>query len=263
MAEIKALNAGHIHQANYNSFGGTRGDSSNATYKAYAENINSWPISEEKKQKLLDKLYEKYSRLISLEAQHISVMVAGPARYNAKKLDKGDQILQLYAEINDWYRGLERELSRSATEEKADETEHRVERIRFLDSRYPQTNPTTELCKLATVDVKQFITLYEELLPKYKWRKNTVVAKLYAAACDGTLKIAEKEEIYSNGDFTAYKYGDRVYIKFTLKPQRQLIVALKSRGYWWNAYENAWSTYAEKADHEWIKTISERYGKYV
>ena len=28
MAEIKELNAGHIHQANYNSFGGTRGDSS-------------------------------------------------------------------------------------------------------------------------------------------------------------------------------------------------------------------------------------------
>ena len=80
MAEIKELNAGHIHQANYNSFGGTRGDSSNASYKSYAENINSWPISEEKKQKLLDKLYEKYSRLIALEAQHVSVAVAGPAR---------------------------------------------------------------------------------------------------------------------------------------------------------------------------------------
>lgn len=84
-----------------------------------------------------------------------------------------------------------------------------------------------------------------------------------AAACDGTLKIAQKEGIYSNDDFNAYEYNDRVFIKFTLKPQRQLIVALKSRGYWWNAHEGAWSTYADKADREWIKTISERYGKYV
>ena len=263
MAEIKELNAGHIHQANYNSFGGTRGDSSNASYKSYAENINSWPISEEKKQKLLDKLYEKYSRLIALEAQHVSVAVAGPARYNPRKLDKGDQILSLSAEISDWYAGLERELRRSATEEKADEVEHLVESIKFLDSRYPQTNPTVRLCELATVDKDRFIALYEELQPKYKWRKNTVVAKLYAAACDGTLKIAQKEEIYGNADFTAYKYGDRVFIKFMLKPQRQLIVALKSRGFWWNANEGAWSTYAEKADHDWIKTISERYGKYI
>ena len=75
--------------------------------------------------------------------------------------------------------------------------------------------------------------------------------------------VAEKKEIYSNADFTAYEYNDRVFIKFTLKPQRQLIVALKSRGYWWNSGANAWSTYAEKADREWIKTISDRYGKYI
>lgn len=263
MAEIRELNAEHIHQANYNSFGGTRGDSSAASYKSYAENINSWPISEEKKQKLLCKLYEKYSRLIALEAQHVSVMVTGPARYNSRKLDKGDQILSLSAEISDWFAGLERELRRIAAEKKADEVEHLVESIKFLDSRYPQTNPTVKLCELATVDKEQFIALYDELYPKYKWRKNATVAKLYAAAIDGTLKIAQKEEIFSNADFTAYKYGDRVFIKFVLKPQRQLIVALKSRGYWWNANKGAWSIYADKADSEWIKTISERYGKYL
>ena len=59
------------------------------------------------------------------------------------------------------------------------------------------------------------------------------------------------------------EYKDRVFIKFMMKPQRQLIVALKSRGYWWNSHENAWSTYVNKADIEWIKTIPEVYSKYI
>ena len=100
-------------------------------------------------------------------------------------------------------------------------------------------------------------------MPKYKWRPNSKIGQLYKAACAGALKTTEKKEIYSNADFTAYEMCDRVYIKFTLKPQRQLIVALKSRGFWWNSNENAWSTYADKADREWIKTISERYAKYI
>lgn len=263
MAEIRKLNPDHVHQANYNSFGGTRGDSSNASYMHYAESINGWSISEEKKQKLLDKLYEKYSRLISLEAQHVSVAVAGPARYNPRKLDKSDPILELSAEISDWYASLARELERSAEEKKDDEAERLVERIFFLDSRYPATDPTADICRLATLDVEKFKEVYEQLQPKYKWRKNSSISKLYGYATEGKLVVAEKKEIYSNADFTAYEYNDRVFIKFTLKPQRQLIVALKSRGYWWNSGANAWSTYAEKADREWIKTISDRYGKYI
>lgn len=261
--EIKELNKDHIHMANNNSFGGTRGDSHNASYKEYAAQIMKWAISDEKKQKLLDKLYEMYSKLIALDAQHVSVMVAGPARYNAKKLDKSDKILELSAEISNWFRALESELANSEEEKRENTVEHLVERINFLDSRHPQTDPTATLARLASVDIGKFIELYDALKPKYKWRANSKIGQLYKAACDGELKTTEKKEIYSNADFTAYEMCDRVYIKFTLKPQRQLIVALKSRGYWWNSNENAWSTYADKADREWITTISERYAKYI
>lgn len=97
MVKIKELNKDLIHSANSASFNGTRGDNSECSYKNYAKKILEFPVSDEKKQKLLDKLYEKWSKLLSYEAQHVSVMVAGPSKYNAKKLDKGVQIFKMYA----------------------------------------------------------------------------------------------------------------------------------------------------------------------
>ena len=73
---------------------GKRGDVSAQSYKSYIDEVMSWDISEAKKQKILDKLYEKYSEILENEANHVSVLVAGPARYNAKRLDKSDKILQ-------------------------------------------------------------------------------------------------------------------------------------------------------------------------
>lgn len=92
---VRELNRQQIQIANNNSMSGKRGDGSEHDYKVYAQKILDFQISDEKKQKLLDVLYEKWSKLLSYEAQHVSVMVAGPARYNAKRLDKSDQILGL------------------------------------------------------------------------------------------------------------------------------------------------------------------------
>lgn len=112
MAEIKKLNPDLIHRANSNSFGGTRGDISEHDYEVYCNRVLEWPISEEKKQKILDKIYEKHMAILSHEASHVSVMVAGPARYNAIKLDHSDQILSLSSEFVEWFKDLE-ELSPS------------------------------------------------------------------------------------------------------------------------------------------------------
>ena len=56
MAVVKELDQSLINRANSNSMGGTRGNGSNAGYKKLADKILSWPISEAKKQNLLDKL---------------------------------------------------------------------------------------------------------------------------------------------------------------------------------------------------------------
>ena len=48
-----------------------------------------------------------------------------------------------------------------------------------------------------------------------------------------------------------------------MKCKPQLIYALKKKGWWWNTYKGAWSTYLDRVDVEWIKNISEKYEEYL
>ena len=124
-------------------------------------------------------------------------------------------------------------------------------------------DPTKDIMSLATIDNKKFIEVYEQYYPTFKWRKNSNIYKLYQASLAGEIKEIKKEIIFEDENLEAYIKGDRAYIKFMMKPQRQLIYALKSRKWWWNTYENAWSTYLDRIDKEWISSISERYQKYL
>lgn len=261
MAVVKELNADLVHQANYNSMGGKRGDLSNASYKECAEKILSWPVSEEKKQKLLDKLYEKRSEILKYEAQHVSVMVAGPARYNSRKLDKSDRILELTSELYEWFKDLENQIRES--QQKNSKAESLLEMIEFCRRSDNPCNPTNYLAELAMYDNQAFIQIYEELYPEYKWRKNSTIAKLYQKSVNGEIKEIRKEVFFEDENLTAYTEADRAYIKFLMRPKRQLIVALKSRGWWWNSGKSAWSTYLNKVDREWVTSISTRYAEYV
>ncbi len=257
---VRELDENLVQQANSNSFNGTRGDGSKHDYYVYANRILSWNISDEKKRKLLDKLYEKWCVMLSHEARHVSVMVAGPARYNAKRLDHSDKILELSRDFCNWFDELERQLEQS--QNVRNERERLIEMIEFCDQR-DELRPDSSLLKLATIDGAAFVELFERLQPKYKWRKNSNLYKFYLGIKDGTIKDKKKEVFFEDANFTAYRYGDRAYIKFTMRPMRQLIVALKSRGWWWNSHEDAWSTYLNKVDEEWVSGISTQYAKYI
>ena len=259
--QIRPLDRRLIEQANNNSMGGKRGDISEGDYLSYAERILGWPISDDKKRKLLDKLYEKWSAILSQEAQHVSVMVAGPANYNAKRLDHSDRILQLSAQFTDWFDGIEKQVEQG-TRDTSESAERLVKMIRFCDERQ-ELNPIYDLVKLSSVDNAQFIELFEELQPKYKWRKNSNIYKLYETSKAGKVKEIRREVFFEDENLTAYREGDRAYIRFIMRPQRQLIVALKSRKWWWNSGKEAWSTYLDRVDEEWVKSISERYAKYI
>ena len=253
---VKELNKDLIHRANSNSFGGKRGDISEHEYQVYVERVLSWPISEEKKQSILDKLHEKWSEMLKYEAQHVSVMVAGPAKYNSRKLDKSDKILELSAAFSEWFKDLEDQIKRG--QQKNDKAEKLLKLIEFCRKPDNPCDPTNHLAELAMYDNASFIRIYEELYPEYKWRKNSTIAKLYQKSLAGEIKEIRKEVFFEDANLTAYKEGDRVYIKFLMRPKRQLIVALKSRGWWWNSYKNAWSTYPDKLDPEWVESISEK-----
>lgn len=259
---VKPLDANLVHQANYNSMGCNRGDLSIRDYENYCNRVMSWPISDEKKQKIVDEVYKRHSAILQQEARHVSVMVAGPARYNAKKLDHSDAILRLSSEFVEWFRSLERQIEKNRTDANHSKRDELLDLIEFADQR-PELDPTLHLAKLANIDNAKFMELFEEMLPKYRWRKNSTIYKLYLASKEGKVKEIRKEVFFEDANLTAYIEGDRAYIHFTMRPARQLIVALKSRKWWWNSGKSAWSTYLDRLDREWVAGISTQYAKYV
>lgn len=259
--EIHELRQDLIQRTNNNSFY-NRGTNTEQCYKAYANEVIEWPISEVKKQKILDNLYKKYSKILEYESQHVPVMVAGPAKYNSKRLDKSEQILKASHELSEWFEDLRKQVENA---KKDDSKEEKVKYIIDGIKRLIQLNldPTKDIMNLATIDNKKFIEVYEQLQEKYKWRKNSNIYKLYQASINGEVKEIRKKIIYEDENFTSYIEGDRAYIKFTMKCKRQLIYALKKKGWWWNSYKSAWSTYLDRVNTEWIKNISEKYEEYL
>lgn len=118
--EIHELNQDLIQRANNNSFY-NKGTHAEESYKSYINEVMEWPISDTKKQKILDQIYKKCSKMLEYEAQHVPVMVAGPANYNAKKLDKSEQILQASQEFCKWFDDLREQVENAKKEDSKDE----------------------------------------------------------------------------------------------------------------------------------------------
>lgn len=260
--EIKQLDKQLIDRANSNSFNGNRGDLSAQAYNSYVQEVMEWKIPDNRKQKILTELHTRYSKVLGYEAQHVSVMVAGPAKYNSKKLDKSDQVLQASHDFYEWFDDIRKQVEKAnkddSTEEKVKDAIKGIKRLIQLG-----IDPTKDIMCLATIDNKKFIEIYEELQPKYKWRKNSNIFKLYVASLNGEIKEIKKEVFFEDENFTAFIEGDRAYIKFLMKCKPQLIYALKRKGWWWNTHKDAWSTYLDRVDKEWITNISKQYEKYL
>ena len=259
--EIKELDENLIERANSCSFDGNRGDLRDSTYKYYVDKILNWNISEQKKQKLLNKLYDKNIEILGYEAQWVSVMVAGPANYNAKRYDKSDKIMELNHNLYVWIEELEKQINDSQEDNAEENVKYLLQGIERLYEL--KLNPTNDIMKLAFINNEIFIKIYEKYNEVFKWRKNSNIYKLYEKSLKGEIQEIKKEIFFEDENLIAFIEGDRAYIKFVMKPQRQLIVALKSRKWWWNSYKNAWSTYLKKLDKEWVSSISDRYSNYI
>lgn len=166
--KIKELDKSLIHQANSNSMGGQRGDISAHEYEVYCQKVMSWNIPDSRKQKIVDQIYTRWSEQLRHEAAHVSVAVAGPARYNAKKLDHSDTILRLSSEFVEWFNGLQEQVWQGRIEDKdAKEIARLVDDIKFCIER-PTLNPTASLCELANKDPELFI-----LILMLRWQQRT------------------------------------------------------------------------------------------
>ncbi len=166
--EIKQLDENLIRRANSNSFNGTRGDLSAQSYKSYIDEVLSWDIPNNKKQKILEQVHKRYSKILEYEAQHVSVLVAGPANYNSRRLDKSNQVLQKSHEFYEWFDDLREQIKNSKIDTTKRDINLIMNRIEFCEER--GFDPRDHLIKLAYLDNKKFIELYEKFYPKYKWR---------------------------------------------------------------------------------------------
>lgn len=259
---LKELDQGLVDKANKNSASGKRGYLSESEYKMYIKKILSWKVSDERKEKILNELYKKWNEKLKYEAQHITKKVAGPARYNAKWMDKSDKIFKCALNISYWLGNVEKQVKDVERKEHEDVIEL-YEKIKFCRKTDPSYDPAKDLEKLAYRENKLFIRLYKRFYKQYQWRQNSTVAKLYEKSLAGEIKEIKKEVFYEDVNFIAYTEANRAYIKFLMRPKRQLVLALERRGWWWNSYQRAWSTYVNRVDEKWVSEISTRYDLYI
>lgn len=73
MLKIKPLDEDLIYIANYNSYSGETGNVMQQTYIICAENIIRWGMPEERKQELLDELYNKWTVELANEVMGVRV----------------------------------------------------------------------------------------------------------------------------------------------------------------------------------------------
>lgn len=262
MLNIKELDKKQLQRANNVSFNNDRRDIRESTYKEYIYEVLKWDVSENKKQKILDELYRKNSEILNHEANFVSVIVAGPAKYNKEKEDKeADKILDLSRILDVWFNELKYQYKLFNKPNKEESSKKKVEEILKLHDMGADIKK--ELIELAYIDNNKFIELCEKFYHEYCWRKNSIIYKVYLASKEGKVKEFEKKIIFEDENFTAYLKNDRVFIKFVFKPQAQLKFVLKKKGYWWNSREKSWSTYPSRLDMEWVKSISSKYEKYL
>lgn len=270
---IPELNRRDIESANSNSFF-NRGNISERDYKSYVARVMGWDIADSKKQQIINEIHKRWSRQLSYEAQHVPVMVAGSSNYNAKRLDKSEQILKGAHEFITWFEKIEKSVEESVRQYKdtsAKDAKCAENHFRISMERGWLTNPTSianALAPIAVHDPKRFIALYDEYDKKYHFRKNTTAAKIYDRIKAGSYQGAPKaQKLLETDNLNAYRKridaGERVFMKFTTRPKPQVIYALKKRGWHWNALESAWSIPVDKYDEQFVSSIDDRYAKYL
>lgn len=253
--KIKELNQEQIRRANNNSFGGKRGGIEANEYQIYCNRVLSWGLSEKKTQKILDKVHDYFSRSLSLAAQHVSVSVAGASNYNAKRLDKSDKIIAHSADFCEWFNDMEEQ----ATKKGYSRIEWLVKSIIWgVQGDYPVNKEWKEL---AGRSMNDFEILFDELNKKHEFKKTSTPYKIHHKLID--VEQITQIPIYADEDFNAYEEQGKICIAFRMKPQRQLIFALKSRHFSWVSAHEVWKATATEELAAWVKTIAERYEQYI
>ena len=252
---IKPLNPQLIAQANMQSFGGKRGDIVARDYDDYCNRVLSWGLSEHKTQRMIDRVYQSFANVLSLDAQHVSVAVAGAANYNAKRLDKSDKILQTASDFAQWFQDLEKQA-----------TTKRYSRVyelkkTIIAGECNGFNVAKEWKELAARDRTALEELYQTLSKKAPFGKQSQAYKLYHQL--SAVEPIVTDVLYQDNDFKACEERGKIFVEFRLPPAPQLKSALKGKRFTWNNAAMAWQVTATDELREWVKTLAVKYGQWI
>lgn len=252
---IKDLDSKLIERANNNSLNGKRGEQEEHDYQLYCKKAISWNLSKRKTQKIINKIYTSFSEMLLFASQHVSAAVAGGSNYNAKKLDKSDRILSTSRDFVEWFKDIESQ----ATAKPYSRITYLIKNIIMCVTNDLSTSK--QWVELAGRSREEFNILYSELNAKYNFKKTSIQYKIYHNIVD--IPEIIQTTIYSDNDFEVFKENDKLCIKFRMKPQRQLIVALKSRKFVWINSQEMWRAQATEQTEAWTKSIAEHYADYI
>lgn len=252
---IKPLNPQLIAQANMQSFSGKRGDLAARDYDDYCSRVLSWGMSERKTQRIIDQVYQSFANTLALDAQYVSVAVAGAANYNTKRLDKSDKIMQTASDFAQWFQDLEKQA-----------TQKRYSRIHNLQKTIivgecGGLSVTKQWKELAARDMAAFENLYQALDEKKPISKQSQAYKLYHHL--SAVEPIVTDVLYQDNDFKAYEERGKIFIEFRLLPAPQLKSALKGKHFAWNNAAMAWQATATDELREWVKTLAVKYEQWI
>ena len=103
--------------------------------------------------------------------------------------------------------------------------------------------------------------MYDKLSEIYEFKKTSIPYKIHNNLIE--VEQITQAPIYADDDFCAYEEQGKICIDFRMKPQRQLIVALKARHFSWISAHEVWKANATDELRKWVETIPEKYEKYI
>ncbi len=272
---FKKLNKDCINRANMNSHF-NKGSNIEKEYNNLCnEIINNFDGV--LREKFLNKAYNLYSDAIVRESDFVPINVAGTGLYNSKKAEEQiNRIMQINEKICSLNKDIEKTTLKKNQKNDIDEKT----KIKFYELMkdlknlengcFPfKFNLTIQkyMISVFELDKSYYIQAYEYLNSFKKQRKNSTLYKLHLQALENPKdkKVLEIKK-FNSYEIVIDEQKQRVFIKFYVRPKRQLIVALKSRKFFWNNTEQAWSTYLDKYKNnfeEWSYTLEEKYRDYI
>ena len=254
---VHELSKDLIHRSNYNSFAGKRGDISQSSYLVYVEKIKKWDITFENKQKLLNTLFKKWSELLKYESQHVSVMVAGPAKYNSKKLDKGDRILKLSSELSKWFNHIEYQIKhntahdniiKSSDSDAVQKLKDKLEKALKEHQEYKDYNAKAR--KEGTAPHAPYV------LQNSNGRIKAIRDRLARLEREKSQEV--KEESFGDIKIVDNTELSRVQIIFPGIPDKEIRTELKRFGFKWAPSQGAWQNYRNRTNLDNAKNIIQK-----